>query len=165
MTQPPTTRRRGVIPAYPVALGIVFAICTVGMALNLIAAIATDVVDTGPRTLSEQLAGVIGFGIGGLTISLLGAWWFSRTEARAKVGAIVFGALAVPTIILFFSGTPGMFGATAAFLAGLTRGRTAATGAPRVFGIVGLVFAILNVLVTVAGVSIAWIVEGSPNAR
>ena len=97
------------------------------------------------------------FGIGGLTLSLLGAWWFSRTEARAQVGAIVFGALAVPTIILFFSGTPGMFGATAAFLAGLTLGRTPATGAPRVFGIVGLVFAILNVLITVAGVSIAWI--------
>jgi hypothetical protein len=158
MTQTPaTTPRRSIIPAYPVLLGIVFVICTVGMALNLIAAIATDVVDEGPRTLHEQLAGVIGFGIGGLAVSLLGAWWFSRPEARAKVGAIVFGALAVPTIILFFSGTPGMFGATAAFLAGLTRGRTPATGAPRVFGIVGLVFAILNMLITVAGVTIAWI--------
>lgn len=158
MTQPSaTTHRRGVVPAYPVLLGIVFAICTVGMALNLMAAIATDVVDEGPRTLHEQLAGVIGFGIGGLTVSLLGAWWFSRTDTRAKVGTIVFGALAVPTIILFFSGTPGMFGATAAFLAGLTRGRTPATGAPRVFGIVGLVFAILNMLITVAGVTIAWI--------
>ncbi|MCA0293416.1 MAG: hypothetical protein LCH82_17825 [Actinobacteria bacterium] len=158
MTQTPaTTPRRDIIPAYPVLLGIVFVICTVGMALNLIAAIATDVVDEGPRTLQEQLAGVIGFGIGGLAVSLLGAWWFSRTEARAKAGAIVFGALAVPTIILFFSGTPGMFGATAAFLAGLTRGRTPATGAPRVFGIVGLVLAILNMLITVAGVSIAWI--------
>ena len=158
MTQTPAPPpRRSIIPAYPVLLGIVFVICTVGMALNLIAAIATDVVDEGPRTLQEQLAGVIGFGIGGLAVSLLGAWWFSRTEARAKAGAIVFGALAVPTIILFFSGTPGMFGATAAFLAGLTRGRTPATGAPRVFGIVGLVFAILNMLITVAGVSIAWI--------
>lgn len=159
MTQPPaTTSGRGVVPSYPVLLGIVFAICTVGMALNLLAAIATDVVDEGPRTLHEQLTGVIGFGIVGLTISLLGAWWFSRTEARAKVGAIIFGALAVPTIILFFSGTPGMFGATAAFLAGLTRGRTPSVGAPRVFGVIGLVFAILNVLITLAGVSIAWIV-------
>ncbi len=158
MTQAPAyPHRRSVVPTYPVLLGIVFTVCTVGMALNLLAAIATDVVDEGPRTLQEQLAGVIGFGIGGLTLSLLGAWWFSRTEARAQVGAIVFGALAVPTIILFFSGTPGMFGATAAFLAGLTLGRTPATGAPRVFGIVGLVFAILNVLITVAGVSIAWI--------
>ena len=158
MTQTPAPPpRRSIIPAYPVLLGIVFVVCTVGMALNLIAAIATDVVDEGPRTLQEQLAGVIGFGIGGLAVSLLGAWWFSRTEARAKAGAIVFGALAVPTIILFFSGTPGMFGATAAFLAGLTRGRTPATGAPRVFGIVGLVFAILNMLISVAGVSIAWI--------
>lgn len=158
MTQlPATTHPRGVIPAYPVLLGIVFAICTVGMALNLVAAIATDVVDEGPRTLQEQLAGVIGFGIAGLMVSVLGAWWFSRTEARAKVGAIIFGVLAVPTIILFFSGTPGMFGATAAYLAGLTRDRTPVAGAPRVFGIVGLVFAILNLIITVAGVSIAWI--------
>ena len=158
MTQAPaTTHRRGAVPAYSILLGVVFAVCTVGMALNLLAAIATDVVDEGPRTLQEQLAGVIGFGLGGLAVSVLGAWWFSRTEARARAGAIVFGALAVPTIILFFSGTPGMFGATAAFLAGLTRGRTPTTGAPRVFGIVGLVFAILNVLITLAGVSIAWI--------
>jgi len=157
MTQPATTLRRSVVPAYPVLLGIVFAICTVGMALNLVAAIATDVVDEGPRTLQQQLAGAIGFGIGGLALSLLGAWWFSRTETRAKAGAIVFGALAVPTIILFFSGTPGMFGATAAFLAGLTGGRTPTAGAPRVFGVVGLVFAILNMIITVAGVSLAWI--------
>lgn len=156
-TRPAATRSNVIIPVYPVLLGIVFAICTVGMALNLGAAIATGVVDEGPRTLHEQLAGVIGFGFGGLAASLLGAWWFSRTEARARVGAVVFGALAVPTVILFFSGTPGMFGATAAFLAGLTRGRTPTTGVPRVFGIVGLVFAILNVVITVVGVSIAWI--------
>ena len=160
MSQPtPTTPGRGVVPSYRVLLGIVFVLCTVGMALNLLAAIATDHVDEGPRTLHEQLVGVIGFGIGGLTISLLGAWWFSRTEARAKMGAMIFGALAVPTIILFFSGTPGMFGATAAFLAGLTRDRTPSAGAPRVFGVVGLVFAILNVLTVVVGVSIAWIVD------
>lgn len=158
MTQSPAaTHRRGAVPAYPVLLGIVFAICTVGMALNLMAAIATDVVDEGPRTLQEQLAGVIGFGLSGLAVSALGAWWFSRSEARSKIGAIIFGVLAVPTIILFFSGAPGMFGATAAFLAGLTRGRTPGTGAPRVFGIVGLVIAILNILIAVAGVSIAWI--------
>ncbi len=156
-TQQPDTARRGIVPAYPVLLGIVFVVCTVGMALNLVAAIATDVVDEGPRTLQEQLVGVIGFGLGGLLVSLLGAWWFSRTDGRATVGAIVFGVLAVPTIILFFSGTPGMFGATAAFLAGLTRGRRPSDGAPRVFGVVGLVIAILNVLITVAGVSIAWI--------
>lgn len=158
MTQSSTaTPQRAVVPAYPVLLGIVFTISTVGMALNLVAAIATDVVDEGPRTLHEQLAGVIGFGLGGLAVSVLGAWWFSRTESRAKIGAIIFGVLAVPTIILFFSGAPGMFGATAAFLAGLTRGRTPAAGAPRAFGIIGLVFAILNILITVAGVSIAWI--------
>ena len=149
--------RRVTVPTYPVLLGIVFVICTLGMALNLVIAIATDVVDDGPRTLQEQLAGVAGFGSAALAISLVGAWWFSRTEERAKAGAIVFGVLAVPTIILFFSGTPGMFGATAAFLAGLTRGQTPTTGAPRAFGVVGLVFAILNVLIAIVGISIAWI--------
>lgn len=151
--------RRGTVPAYPVLLGCVFVICTVGMALNLVIAIVTDVVDEGPRTLHEQLAGVIGFGGAGLTLSLVGAWWFSRNDARSKAGAIVFGVLAVPTIVLFFSGTPGMFGATAAFLAGLTRGRTPTAGAPRAFGIVGLVLALLNVLIAVAGISIAWLVD------
>lgn len=158
MTQSPTiAHRRGAVPTYPVLLGLVFAVCTVVMALNLVAAIATDVVDEGPRTLQQQLAGVIGFGLAGLVVSVLGARWFSRAEARSTVGAIVFGVLAVPTVILFFSGAPGMFGATAAYLAGLTRGRTPGSGAPRVFGIVGLVIAILNMLVVVAGVSIAWI--------
>jgi hypothetical protein len=165
MTQPlVTTTRKSVIPTYPVLLAIVFGVCTVGMTLNLAAAIATDVVDEGPRTLQEQLVGVIGFGLGGLAVATLGAWWCSRTEARSRLGAVLFGALCVPTLILFFSGAPGMFGATAAFLAGLTRGRTPAAGVPRVFGIVGLAVAILNVLVTVLGVSIAWLAGGSTGA-
>lgn len=155
----PTSRQRGVVPSYPVLLGTVFAICTVGMTINLLVAIALDIQDDGPRTLQEQLAGVLGFGIAGLTISMIGAWWFTRTPARPTVGSIVYGALAVPTLILFFSGTPGMFGATAAFLAGLTQGRRPTAGVPRVFGVLGLVVAILNVLVTVLGVTIAWVAD------
>ena len=73
--------------------------------------------------------------------------------------AILYGALAVPTLVLFFSGTPGMFGATAAFLAGLTRDRQPEAGVPRAFGVLGLVVAILNILVTVLGVAIAWIAD------
>lgn len=160
MTETLSTRpRRSTLPTYPVVLGIVFAICTIGMSLNLLAAIATDVVDDGPRTLEEQLAGVIGFGLGALAVAVLGAWWFSRSQERSNVGAIVFGVLCVPTLILFFSGAPGMFGATAAFLAGLTRGRTPTSGAPRLFGIVGLVIAILNVAVAVLGIGVAWLVD------
>lgn len=160
MTQTLSTEpRKNSLPTYPVALGIVFAVCTIGMALNLIAAIATDVVDEGPRTLEEQLVGVIGFGVGALVIAATGAWWFSRTAERSKVGAVLFGALCVPTLILFFSGAPGMFGATAAFLAGLTRGRTPTSGAPRLFGVVGLVIAILNVAVAVLGIGIAWLTD------
>lgn len=154
-----TGQHRGVVPTYPVLLGTVFAICTIGMAINLVVAIALDVEDDGPRTLQEQLAGVLGFGIAGLTIAIVGAWWFTRRPARTKAGAILYGALAVPTLVLFFSGTPGMFGATAAFLAGLTRDRQPEAGVPRAFGVLGLVVAILNILVTVLGVAIAWIAD------
>jgi hypothetical protein len=161
MTETLSTRpTRGSLPTYHVMLGVVFAICTVGMSLNLLAAIATDVVDEGPRTLQEQLVGVIGFGLAALAISAAGAWWFSSSASRSKVGAILFGILCVPTLVLFFSGAPGMFGATAAFLAGLTRGRTPSSGAPRLFGIVGLVIAILNVAVTILGIGVAWLADG-----
>lgn len=158
MTQALSTEQRtGRLPTYGVALGIVFAICTVGMSLNLVAAIATDVVDEGPRTLQEQLAGVIGFGLAALAISAVGAWRFAASAERSKVGAIAFGVLCIPTLVLFFSGAPGMFGITAAFLAGLTRGRSPLSGAPRLFGIVGLVIAILNVAIAILGISIAWL--------
>lgn len=155
-----TDARKATLPTYPVMLGVVFAICTVGMSLNLIAAILTDVVDEGPRTLQEQLIGVLGFGVAALAVSILGAWWFASRPSRSSVGAITFGVLCIPTLVLFFSGAPGMFGATAAFLAGLTRGRTPTSGAPRLFGIVGLVIAVLNVAVTILGVGIAWLGEG-----
>lgn len=155
----PTAARRSAVPTYPVLMATVVAICTVGMALNLVAAIAADKVDDGPRTLHQQLAGVIGFGLGALALATIGAWWFSRNEDRSRLGAVVFGLLCVPTLVLFFSGAPGMFGATSAYLAGLTRDRSPAAGVPRVFGVVGLTFAILNVLVAVLGIAVAWLVD------
>ena len=153
------THQATIVPTYRTLLTAVVVVCTLGMAANLLAAIATDVVDDGPRTLQQQLAGVLGFGAAGLAISLAGAWWFTRQPGRSRIGAIVYGALSVPTLLLFFSGTPAMFGVTAAFLAGLTRGRRPETGAPRVFGTVGLVLAVVNVCVTILGVTIAWLTD------
>jgi hypothetical protein len=63
----------------------------------------------------------------------------------------VFGALAIITLPLFWSDAPGIFGAVAAWLAGLTRGRHPLNDGSRVFGVIGLCVAILNLIVSVGG--------------
>jgi hypothetical protein len=70
----------------------------------------------------------------------------------AKVGAILLGALSVLTLVVFWSGAPGVFGACAAWSAGLTRGGRPLGGAARIAGIVGVFVALLNIVVTVGGV-------------
>jgi hypothetical protein len=62
-------------------------------------------------------------------------------------------------LAFFWCGMPGMFGATAAYLAGLTRGRTPQTGAVRAIGIVGLVFAIVNPILHLVLISGSWIAD------
>lgn len=151
-----TATRRTSVPSYPVLLGVVVAVCTGGMALNLVGAMAYGVVDEGPRTLEQQLTGVLGFGALGLVVSLLAAAVLGRTPARRRAGAAVLGVLAVVSLVFFFSGLPGMLGATAAYLAGLTRGTGPVEGAPRAFGLVGLAIAVLNVLVCTVGIAVAW---------
>ncbi len=78
--------------------------------------------------------------------------WLVRTPERSKVGAILFAALSVLSLIVFWSGAPGVFGACAAWLAGLTRGGRPLGGAARVAGVVGVFMAVLNVVLTVGGV-------------
>ena len=67
-------------------------------------------------------------------------------QGRSKVAAIVLGALSVLSLPLFWAGGPAIFGALAAWLAGLTRDGRPHTGAARAFGIIGLVAAVLNVV-------------------
>jgi hypothetical protein len=69
-----------------------------------------------------------------------------RTASRSKVGAIALGALAVLSIPIYWAGGPAIFGGLAAWLGGLTKDGQPQTGAPRAFGIVGLVAAVLNVV-------------------
>lgn len=69
-----------------------------------------------------------------------------RNPERARVGAIVLGALSVLTVLVFWSGAPGVLGACAAWLAGLTRGGRPLDGAARVAGLVGAFIALLNVV-------------------
>lgn len=67
-------------------------------------------------------------------------------------------ALSVLTVIVFWSGAPGIFGAAAAWLAGLTRGGRPLSGAARVAGIVGAFVAALNILLSVGGILLSLIV-------
>jgi hypothetical protein len=70
---------------------------------------------------------------------------------------VLLGILSVPALAFFWCGMPALLGAAAARLAGLTRDGQPVSGAPRVFGIVGLVFALLNPVANFLAVSISWI--------
>jgi hypothetical protein len=98
---------------------------------------------------SIQSVAVVG-GIG-LVLALAIAVPLSRDPHRAKVGAIVLGALAIITLPVFWSGAPATLGASAAWLAGLARGSHPQAGAARGFGIVGIVIAVLTIVATVFG--------------
>jgi hypothetical protein len=104
---------------------------------------------------------IVGIGVvGGVGLVLavgLGAM-LVRTPERARIGAVVFAVLSVVTIIVFWSGTPGLFGASAAWLAGLTRGARPLGGAARVAGIVGAFVAVLNILLSVGGLVLSALV-------
>jgi hypothetical protein len=87
----------------------------------------------------------------GLVLALAIAIPLSRDAQRAKVGAIVLGALAIITLPVFWSGAPAVLGASAAWLGGLARGSHPQVGAARGFGIVGMVIAVLIIVATVFG--------------
>ena len=98
---------------------------------------------------SIQSVGVVG-GIG-LVLALAIAIPLSRDPHRARVGAIVLGVLAILALPVFWSGAAATLGASAAWLGGLARGSHPQTGAPRGFGIVGIVLAVLQIVATVLG--------------
>jgi hypothetical protein len=63
----------------------------------------------------------------------------------------VLGALALVSAPFFWSGAPAVFGASAAWLAGLTKGAQPQTGVARGFGITGFVVGVLVVVATFVG--------------
>jgi hypothetical protein len=81
-----------------------------------------------------------------------------RTPERARAGAVVLAALSVLTVMIFWSGAPGLFGAGAAWLAGLTRGGRPLVGAARIAGIVGAFVAVLNIVLSLGGVVLSALV-------
>ena len=102
----------------------------------------------GPIASIESVAVVGGIG---LALALAIAVPLSHDPQRAKVGAIVLGALAIITLPVFWSGAPATLGASAAWLGGLARGSHPQAGAARGFGIVGIVIVVLEIVATVFG--------------
>ncbi len=144
------------VPTYRNLAAIVFAVCVLGMLVNLSLGLLVDGRgEAAPRDTVDQLSGVATFGTIGLLVTVLPAVRLGRDPRRARVGALVYGVLAVPLLFFFWCGVPGMFGATSAYLAGLTRGRTPSTGPVRAVGVVGLVLALLNPVV-VLGLTLLW---------
>ncbi len=128
------------------------------MSLSIVAEMAFGYTDSGdqPRSLGQQLAGVLGFGTLGLLVSVATVARLTSRRQR-RVGAMVIGVLTVPSLALFWCGMPALLGAAAAALAGLTRGRTPLDGAARVFGLVGLAFAVINPIANGLAVTISWL--------
>lgn len=163
-TAAPTAPRgaRVRVPGYPALIASIYGVCVLGMSASIVAEMALGYTGSGdaPRSLTEQLVGVLGFGTAGVVVSL-GAVRLLTSPRQRQIGAVAFGALAVPALAFFWCGMPAMMGATAATLAGLTAGREREAGAARLFGLIGLVFAILNPVVNTLAVTLSWILDAS----
>lgn len=162
-TTPPATvaSRAARVPTFAVLIGIVYAACVVLISVSVVAEIVFGYAGQGdqPRSLGEQLVGILAFGTGSLVVSVVAARRLSSSPRGARIGTVCFAVLSVPALAFFWCGMPGMFGATAAHLAGLTRDGTPRPGAARALGIVGLVLAIANPVLHVTLVAGSWILE------
>ena len=152
-SQSPTENRTMSLPTARVLIGGVYAVCVLGLlALFTGEIVFTDKDPYRSEGPAESILSVGIIGSGALIIGVgLGLWLVQRPE-RARVGAILFGALSVVSMVVFWSGAPGIFGAVAAWLAGLTKNGTPQPGAARVAGLVGIFVVIVNVVLTVGGV-------------
>jgi hypothetical protein len=145
------------LPSAPALVGGVYAVCVLG----LMAAFATEIALTAVDAFGNDgpVESIITVGIVGSAALLIGVGaglFCLRTPERARVGAVVLAALAVITLVFFWSGAPGIFGACAAWVAGLTRGGRPLPGAARAAGLVGAFVAALNVVVTVVGTALGF---------
>jgi hypothetical protein len=141
------------LPTARVLVGVVYAVCVLAMdAVFLGAIIVSDkdpYRDEGPV---DSIVLISTVGTSALVVGVGLVLWLGRTPERARLGSYLLVALAVVTIVFFWSGAPGILGACAAWCAGLTRGGRALGGGARVAGIVGTFLALLNVVLTVGGV-------------
>lgn len=142
--------RRVTVPSARVLVGGAYTVFVLG----LIGVHAGHILltDVDPHQNDGPVESMLGVGIAGtaaLVLSLVIGLGLAGTPERAKVGAVVLGGLAVLSIVVFWSGAPGVLGAAAAWQAGMTKGRTPLGGAARAFGILGLFLVVLTLVSTV----------------
>jgi hypothetical protein len=143
-------RVRG-LPA-PLLVGGAFVLSTVAnIGFQVADILFTDNDPDRPEGPVESIQSTAVVGGLALVIALAIALPLVRNPARARVGAIVLGGLALLSLPFFWSGAPAVFGACAAWLAGLARGGRPQTGAARAFGVIGFVVAVLGVVAVFAG--------------
>ncbi len=148
------TPRTFALPPARVLIGGVYAICVLGpIAVFLVLILTTDIDPTEPQGAYDSMLSIGIVGTAALLLGVIGGSWLVRDPARARIGAIVFAALALLTVLFFWSGAPGLFGACAAWCAGLTRGGQPLGGPARVAGLVGAFIALANLVATVVGVA------------
>ena len=139
--------RRGITG--PALVGTVFLFTTLaGLAFQTAAAVFLDGDPYRAQGPVESMKGIALFGGISLIVALAVALPLRRDPTRARIGAIALGSLALITLPFFWCGAPAIFGAAAAWLAGLVKDTEPQTGAARGFGIVGLVIAALLVVAT-----------------
>jgi hypothetical protein len=155
----PTAGRTVQLPSARIMIGAVVVVCV----LLPTAIFFGDILftDSDPYRSEGPVDSIVTIGIlGGAAVVLavgIGAL-LVRTPEQARVGAVVFAALAVLTVLVFWSGAPGLFGASAAWLSGLTKGGRPLGGAARVAGIVGAFVAVLNLVLSLGGFVLSAIV-------
>ena len=150
------TTRSVSLPSAPVFIGAVYAVCV----LALLAVFVGEIVftDKDPHRAEGPIDSIISvgaFGTAALVIAVGLGLWFNTSADRARIGAFVLAALSIISLPVFWSGAPGIFGAGAAWLGGLTRGSRPQGGAARNAALVGAFIALLNMVMTVGGVILA----------
>src|SRR4051812_13947871 len=149
----PRAQRRVLLPSGPALVGGVYAICVLGLVAFFTATLLLGdeepYRDQGPV---DSLVTVAAFGTAALVVGVALVLLLVRTPERARVGSLVLMALAVASLPFFWSGAPGVLGASAAWCAGLTRGGRPLGGAARAAGVVGACIALLDVVLVLGGV-------------
>lgn len=149
-----TTASKSVsLPSGPVLVATAYVVCVLGLISVFVGEILFS--DKDPHRSEGPIQSIIGVGTLGTICLLVGValtLWLIRTPERAKVGAVVLAGLSVITLFVFWSGAPAIFGACAAWLAGLTRGSRPLGGAARIAGLVGAFIVVLDMVFAVGGV-------------
>ncbi len=139
--------RRGI--SGPALMATVFLVTTVaGLAFQTAEIIFTDTDPYREQGPVESIQSIALFGGMSLIVALAVALPLRRDPAQARIGAIVLGSLALVTLPFFWCGAPAIFGAAAAWMAGLVKDSEPQTGVARGFGVAGLVVAALIVVAT-----------------